>query len=166
MMVIKILCKKPSVEKKVAPNVGNFNSNQIRKWYPNCHSQMLAASIVIISESGAPKQKRPPSRRMQVIIRAPRSDLITIEAANIWNYLSYQHLRKAFSQLKAFYIESTCLLLNINVINSEQQFLCRVHHSSTYCSYKILFFASGFFSRSVRVQYFSQKYIFFQWENI
>ena len=33
--------------------------------------QMLAASIVIRSESGAP-------------IRAPLSNLITVEAANIW----------------------------------------------------------------------------------
>ena len=39
--------KKPSAEKKLAPNVG-------RKLCPNYHFQRLAASIVIRSESGAP----------------------------------------------------------------------------------------------------------------
>ena len=53
---------------------------------------MLAASIVIRSESGSPiatpilleGKKRPPSRRMEVVIGA-LSDLITIQAANIWS---------------------------------------------------------------------------------
>ena len=51
---IYIQYKKPWAEKKLAPIVDSFNSNKIRKWCPNYLSQMLAASIVIRSESGAP----------------------------------------------------------------------------------------------------------------
>ena len=39
-------------------------------------------------EVAAPKQKkRPPSRRIKVVIGAPLSDLITFEAANVWGKL-------------------------------------------------------------------------------
>ena len=70
----------------------NINSFRLRKSLP----QMLAALIVSRSESGAPittpillegglffKGRRPPSRRMGVVIGAPLSDLITIETSNI-----------------------------------------------------------------------------------
>ena len=71
--------------------------------------QLLAASKVIRSESGAPittphprgqpifclgEGVRPPSRRMGVVIGAPFSDKITFEAANIWGKLSLS--RKPF----------------------------------------------------------------------
>ena len=61
--------KKPSAQKKVAPNVGSLKSNQIRKWCPS-----------YIKKKIAPDQDGNGNC-------VPLSDLIIFQAANIWGKL-------------------------------------------------------------------------------
>ena len=53
--------------------------------------------------AAAPKQKRPYSRRLRVVIGTPLSYLITIEAANIWSKLFWIRSLLSFEEKK--YIE-------------------------------------------------------------
>ena len=69
---------KPSAEKMLASNVGSLKSIQIRKWCPNQHLYSPRGRLPPLNK------KRPPSKRM--VIGAPLSDLITIEAAIIWEW--------------------------------------------------------------------------------
>ena len=65
--------KKPSSEKKFAPNVRSFNSIQIIKWCSNNNSHHPPRWFLFV------QNRRPTSRRMGVVIGEPLSDLITIE---------------------------------------------------------------------------------------
>ena len=89
--------------KKLAPNVGSLKGNLIRKWCPNFHSHPPRMQFFFV------QGRRPPSRRMGMIIGPRLSDLITFQAANIRGKL---FLSRRFFIL----VLATCFSLNINII--------------------------------------------------